>query len=158
MGIRDRLAEQGKKITQSGAFVRLVGNDKVMRVATGVMDARSRMRAASERLTEAWNILLNGHALPNIDPALEGEADVIGTAPRPQTNGHAATNGAGARGERHAISAAPAQRSVARRAAAAARRVAVTAAEQKLAQRRWPRARRSRASAAGTSSRSATSS
>src|SRR5215470_2228879 len=89
MGIKERLAEQGKKITSSGAFVRLVGNDKVMRVATGVMDARSRVRAASERLNEAWSILLNGHELPTIDPALEGEADVTGK----KTNGHA-TNGA----------------------------------------------------------------
>ncbi len=130
MGIRDRLAEQGKKITQTGTFVRLVGNDKVMRVATGVMDARSRMRAASERLNEAWTILLNGHELPNIDPALEGEADVTG-APPPKTNGSANGSTYGANG--HAISAAPAHTPSSRAAGGGGATVEVTAAEKSLA-------------------------
>ena len=78
MGIKDRLVEQGKKITTSGTFVRLVSNDRVMRVATGIMDARGRLREAGEHASQAWSILLNGHALPTIDPALEGEPDVTG--------------------------------------------------------------------------------
>ena len=131
MGIRDRLAEQGKKITRSGAFVRLVGNDKVMRVATGVMDARSRMRAASERMSEAWTILLNGHELPNIDPALEGEADVTG-APSAKRNGHA-TNGASHGANGHAISATPAHAPPSRATGGGGATVEVTAAEQSLA-------------------------
>ena len=66
MSMKDRLVEQGKKLASSGPVVRLVSNDGVMRVATGVMDARTRLRAAAEHASEAWNILLNGHALPNI--------------------------------------------------------------------------------------------
>lgn len=78
MGIKDRIVEQGKKLTTSGPFVRLVSNDGVMRVATGVMDARNRFNAAADHASQAWSILLNGHALPTIDPALEGEPDVTG--------------------------------------------------------------------------------
>ena len=78
MSIKDRLVEQGKKLTSSGPFVRLVSNDGVMRVATGLMDARGRLREAADHAAQAWDILLNGHALPTIDPALEGEPDVTG--------------------------------------------------------------------------------
>src|SRR5512140_1895705 len=43
MGLRDRLVARGKRLTSSGAVLRLVSNDTVMRVATGVMDARTRL-------------------------------------------------------------------------------------------------------------------
>src|SRR5262249_14426521 len=78
-----------KKIATSAPVVRLLGNDKVMRVATGVMDARTRVRAAADLAAEAWSVLLNGHTLPTIDPALEGGAAVR----EARTNG-AARNGA----------------------------------------------------------------
>ncbi|HVY47241.1 MAG TPA: aminotransferase class I/II-fold pyridoxal phosphate-dependent enzyme, partial [Minicystis sp.] len=134
MGIRERLAEQGKKITTSGAFVRLVGNDKVMRVATGVMDARSRVREASDRMAEAWSILLNGHALPTIDPALEGEPDVAGkpSVEKAKSNGHASN---GANGHAHANGAAHAAATTrpAAGAAGGGATVEVTAAEASLA-------------------------
>jgi 8-amino-7-oxononanoate synthase len=98
MGMKERLVAGGKRIATSGAFVRLVGNDKVMRVATGVMDARGRLSAAGERAREAWEILVSGHAMPNIDPALDGEADALGSkkpaAAPAKTNGAAHTNGA----------------------------------------------------------------
>jgi 8-amino-7-oxononanoate synthase len=67
MSMKDRLVEQGKKLTTSTAFVRLVSNDKVMQLATGVMDARSRFQAVAEHAAEAWSIVLHGHALPTID-------------------------------------------------------------------------------------------
>src|SRR5438552_1513504 len=108
MGIKERLTEQGKKITSSGAFVRLVGNDKVMRVATGVMDARSRFKAAGERL---------------------GEADVTGRPAAKATgnaNGHA-SNGAAP------VSAAPAATAPAKGATGGGAVVEVTAAEKSLA-------------------------
>jgi 8-amino-7-oxononanoate synthase len=78
MGIKDRIVEQGKKLTSSGPFVRLISNDGVMRVATGVMDAKNRFSAVADHASQAWSVLLNGHALPTIDPALEGEPDVTG--------------------------------------------------------------------------------
>ena len=75
--MRERF-EQGRKLASSSAFVRLVSNDRVMHVANGIMDARNRLNAAREHAAEAWNVLVNGHALPTIDPALEGEAEVTG--------------------------------------------------------------------------------
>jgi 8-amino-7-oxononanoate synthase len=121
MTIRDRLVEQGKKIASSGVVMRLVSNDTVMRVATSVMDARTRIGAARGPLAEAVSILVNGHALPTIDPALEGEADATG---KPRANGAAApapVNGA-------ARPAAPAQAN-----GAGLETVALTSAEEKLA-------------------------
>ena len=92
MSMKDRLVEQGKKLASSGPVVRLISNDGVMRVATGVMDARTRFQAAAEHASEAWNILLNGHAMPNIDPALEGETEAKGDrAPKVKANGAATT-------------------------------------------------------------------
>src|SRR3954469_3581522 len=92
MSMKDRLVEQGKKLAQSGVVVRLVSNDGVMRVATGVMDARVRLRAAADHASEAWSVLINGHALPNIDPALEGDTEAKGDRPAPKrTNGAATT-------------------------------------------------------------------
>ncbi|WP_272459835.1 aminotransferase class I/II-fold pyridoxal phosphate-dependent enzyme [Polyangium jinanense] len=113
MSVIDRL---GKKLSSSSAVMRLISNDRVMQVATGLMDARGRLEAAAERASEAWSILLNGHALPTIDPALDGGDDVVGAAgksPAPAakpaeakengaaTNGaaaHATTNGAATNG------------------------------------------------------------
>ncbi|MDI1481156.1 aminotransferase class I/II-fold pyridoxal phosphate-dependent enzyme [Polyangium sp. y55x31] len=112
MSVIDRL---GKKLSSSSAVMRLISNDRVMQVATGLMDARGRLEAAKERASEAWSILLNGHALPTIDPALEGGDDVVGAAKKspapaekpaePKANGatngaaaHAKTNGAATNG------------------------------------------------------------
>ena len=69
--------EQGKKIASSDRVVRLLSNDRVMQLATGLMDARTRLEAASEKATEALDILLHGHALPTIDPALDGNDEVV---------------------------------------------------------------------------------
>ncbi|MEO7331361.1 MAG: pyridoxal phosphate-dependent aminotransferase family protein, partial [Minicystis sp.] len=91
MSMKDRLVEQGKKLTSSTAFVRLVSNDKVMQLATGVMDARSRFEAVAEHAAEAWSIVLHGHALPTIDPALEGETEAMGNGAR--NGGAHGTNG-----------------------------------------------------------------
>ncbi len=93
MSLRDRLVERGKQIASSGVVLRLISNDRVMAVATGVMDAKNRFSAARGPASEALTILLKGHALPTIDPALEGEPDATGApAARRESNG-AAVNG-----------------------------------------------------------------
>ncbi|XXX81039.1 aminotransferase class I/II-fold pyridoxal phosphate-dependent enzyme [Sorangium sp. So ce134] len=96
MSMKDRLVDQAKKLASSGTVVRVVSNDRVMRLATGVMDAKNRLRAARERAAEAWDILLNGHALPNIDPALDDEAGVHGAAPARAASPRPAAHAAGA--------------------------------------------------------------
>jgi 8-amino-7-oxononanoate synthase len=104
MSMKDRLVDQAKKLASSSMVVRVVSNDGVMRLATGVMDAKNRLRAAGERAAEAWDILLNGHALPTLDPSLEG-GDTVQPAPSRAENGRsgAAMNG-------HAQSAAGSKR------------------------------------------------
>jgi hypothetical protein len=73
--------------------MRIVSDDRVMRAAEGLMDARSRVR-------DAWKVLTNGYELPNVDPALDenvgGRINARGasdeTRAPARTNGHA-TNG-----------------------------------------------------------------
>ncbi|WP_437768265.1 aminotransferase class I/II-fold pyridoxal phosphate-dependent enzyme [Sorangium sp. So ce764] len=112
--MKDRLVDQAKKLTSSGVVVRVVSNDRVMRLATGVMDAKNRLRAARERAAEAWDILLNGHALPNIDPALDDEAGVHVATPSRAAARQPAAGGAGGAGlsvvEETASSDAPRER------------------------------------------------
>ena len=64
MGLKQRLAERGRKVLLNPAVMRVVSDDRVMKAAEGVLDARSRVKAA-------WRALTNGHELPNIDPALD---------------------------------------------------------------------------------------
>ena len=88
MGIRDTIIHRSKQALMSPAVMRIVSDDRVMKAAQGVMDARTRVRAA-------WNVLLNGHELPNIDPALDEHVGKNGSAvaepgARLKTNGSAA--------------------------------------------------------------------
>src|SRR5688572_29766584 len=100
MALKDIIVERGKRALQGPAVMRWVTDDRVMKAAEGVMDARSRVRAA-------WRALVNGHELPNIDPALDehpsdaehtngasngkangnGSAELRGAAPKRKTNG-----------------------------------------------------------------------
>ncbi len=80
------VVNRGRKLLDHPALMRVASDDRVMKVAEGVMEAPSRMRAAV-------GILVNGHGIPNVDPALDRypsdhEASALAGAPKP-------TNGAG---------------------------------------------------------------
>src|SRR5688500_8026539 len=75
MSVKDQIVIQGKRMLLSPSVMRWVSDDRVMKAAEGVMDARSRFKAA-------WRVLLNGHDLPHVDPALDDHI-----APT-ETNGH----------------------------------------------------------------------
>ncbi|MCC6215249.1 MAG: pyridoxal phosphate-dependent aminotransferase family protein [Polyangiaceae bacterium] len=90
MTIRQRVAHQGKKVLSRPALLRLMTDDRVMRAAEGVMGARVRVKAA-------WKLLVNGHELPNVDPALDDwHEDVPASASRARNGAPSAraTNGA----------------------------------------------------------------
>ena len=93
MGLKDRVVERGRRILLSPSVLRWATDDRVMRVAEGVLDARLRFGTA-------WKILLNGHGLPNVDPALNQNMgqDECGPSPSPARpgNGAAPRNGAAA--------------------------------------------------------------
>lgn len=74
MSLKNTVVERGKKLLLRPEVMRFVSDDRVMKAAEGVLDARSRMRAA-------WKVLVNGHDLPAIDPALEEDR------PAPRANG-----------------------------------------------------------------------
>ncbi len=89
MRLKDKIVERGRRTIQHPAVMRWVTDDRVMRATEGILDARIRVRAA-------WNILLNGHGLPNIDPALDEHVERPERAkPRSGSNGSAG-NGASA--------------------------------------------------------------
>jgi 8-amino-7-oxononanoate synthase len=99
MGLAKSLVKRSKKIILSPQVMRWVSDDRVMKAAEGLMDARSRVKVA-------WKILRDGHELPSVDPALD---DSIGT-PAPNGNGNgrvrggtpvngAKTNGVAVRGD-----------------------------------------------------------
>ena len=58
-----------------------------MRAAEGLLDARSRVQ-------EAWKVLTNGHALPNIDPALDENIPETAPTPTKVSESKPRTNGA----------------------------------------------------------------
>jgi len=64
MTLVDRLTVEGKKLLNNPRLLRLATNDRVMRAAEGVLDAKNRLRAA-------FQILIEGQGLPTIDPALD---------------------------------------------------------------------------------------
>ncbi len=91
MGIRRTILNKGKDVVMNPRVMRVVSNDRVMKAAEGLMDARSRIRAA-------WTIIKQGHELPAIDPALDdsiGEQE--GSPVRARSNGRG-TNGVGTNG------------------------------------------------------------
>ncbi len=90
MGLKSRIVDRGKQLAQSPKVMRWVSDDRVMRAAEGVMDARTRVKLA-------WHLLKNGASLPAVDPALD---DSLGETVGPERvakngrskNGHS-TNG-----------------------------------------------------------------
>ncbi|MDQ2646176.1 MAG: aminotransferase class I/II-fold pyridoxal phosphate-dependent enzyme [Myxococcota bacterium] len=88
MRLTQRLVDKSKERLLTPAVLRWVTDDRVMKATEGLMDARLRVKAA-------WDLLLNGHALPNVDPALD---ESIGTRPvngkkNGSVNGVNGTNG-----------------------------------------------------------------
>lgn len=99
MGFKDKLVDSGRKVLLNPSVMRVVSDDRLMKAAEGVLDARSRVKAA-------WRALVNGHELPNIDPALDVlPSERAAQAPtkvngngvhKVNGNGHAHTNGGSA--------------------------------------------------------------
>lgn len=92
--LKDVLSSQGKRLVSHPSLLRLMTDDRVMRAFNGVLDGQQRLKDASDKLGEAWHLLINGRALPTIDPALDEaiptvSADRRAPAPKPAVNGHA---------------------------------------------------------------------
>lgn len=91
MGLKSRIVDRGKQLVQSPTVMRWVSDDRVMKAAEGVLDARARVKLA-------WHMLKNGHQLPPVDPALD---DSLGETIDGETRGHVRNgerNGASAHG------------------------------------------------------------
>ena len=64
MSLKEMFVERGRRVLSRPEILRWATDDRVMRAAQGVMDARGRVKAA-------WQVLINGHDLPAVDPALD---------------------------------------------------------------------------------------
>jgi 8-amino-7-oxononanoate synthase len=64
MTLKERITDQGRKVLNNPLILKWTTDDRVKRAAEGVLDIRGRAQ-------QAWNILINGHGLPAIDPALD---------------------------------------------------------------------------------------
>jgi len=64
MDWKSKILEKGTQLLENPEIMRWVTDDRVMRVAEGLMDAPERIRAAVK-------ILKDGYQLPNVDPALD---------------------------------------------------------------------------------------
>jgi 8-amino-7-oxononanoate synthase len=85
MGTVKDFLDRGKKLSRSPAVLRWMANDRVMRLASGVMEARQRFGDAADLAREAWRVLVNGHELPSIDPAMRADDEL--RTPSKRTNG-----------------------------------------------------------------------
>lgn len=68
-----------ERLASSPAVVRFISNDRVMRIATGVMEARERFDEAATYWREGMRVLVNGHEMPNIDPSLTTDDELGAT-------------------------------------------------------------------------------
>lgn len=87
MGLKDLLTDRSRRVLAHPSVMRVVSDDRVMRAAEGLLDARTRMKAA-------WSALTRGTELPHVDPALDDYGDALDVGPGgtgPSVNGH--TNG-----------------------------------------------------------------
>lgn len=64
MDWKKKIVEQGSKVLENPEIMRWLTDDRVMKVAEGLMDAPERLKAAAK-------ILREGYQLPNVDPALD---------------------------------------------------------------------------------------
>jgi 8-amino-7-oxononanoate synthase len=76
MDWKKRILEQGSKVLENPEIMRWLTDDRVMKIAEGLMDAPERVKAAAL-------ILKNGYELPNVDPALDEDTK----EPRKAKNG-----------------------------------------------------------------------
>ncbi|HEX7672377.1 MAG TPA: hypothetical protein VF395_22440, partial [Polyangiaceae bacterium] len=95
MRLTKKISDRSKKMVMNPTVMRWISDDRVMKAAEGVMDARTRMRAA-------WKVLLSGHDLPTVDLSLDdslGESEYVRpvNGKKNGANGHG-TNGHGTNG------------------------------------------------------------
>ena len=77
MTLKDVLASQGKRLVSSPPLLRLMTDDRVMRTFNGLMDGPRRVKDASEKLKEAWFLLVNGHGMPATEPSLDEQIPTV---------------------------------------------------------------------------------
>jgi len=70
------IVDRGKKLASSPAVMKLLASDRVMKVASGVLEARERFGEAAVLWREGIKVLTNGHEMPNLDPSLASDDEL----------------------------------------------------------------------------------
>ena len=100
MGWKSIVSKGKKRVMAAGPVVRLMSDDRVMRVADAVFDAPVRLRGAAEKAAEAWQVLVHGYGLPEMDPSMTpdhviatkaGKAMAAATEPKAKSSEPAAS-------------------------------------------------------------------
>lgn len=87
MSLKSIVSNGGKRVMESGPILRWMSDDRVMRVADAVLDAPGRMRAAAGKAAEAWQVLVHGYDLPEMDPSMmPDDAMVTHAPPKPRAS------------------------------------------------------------------------
>lgn len=93
MTLRERIVERGRQVLTYPLVLRWSTDDRVKQAAETVFDMRNRAQ-------QAWRILVNGHGLPAVDPALDesiGQSEEEFTRARSASSPVKKTNGQSAR-------------------------------------------------------------
>ncbi len=101
MSFKDVFVSQGKRLASHPSLLRLMTDDRVMRAFNGALDGQQRVKDAADKLGEAWHLLINGRALPTIDPALDDQIPTV------EASRAGATSAAPVNGKPSAASAPP---------------------------------------------------
>src|SRR5689334_13660450 len=80
MGLTKKITNRGKKMVMTPTVMRWISDDRVMKAAEGMLGARTRVRAA-------WKVLVDGHSLPAVDPALDDSIGETPARPNGKANG-----------------------------------------------------------------------
>ena len=82
MSLKSVVMNRGKRVMESGPVLRWMSDDRMMRVADAVLDAPGRVRAAAGKAAEAWQVLVHGYDLPEMDPSMMPDDAMVTHAPR----------------------------------------------------------------------------
>ncbi len=83
MSLKSIVFNSGKRVMETGPVLRWMSDDRVMRVADAVLDAPGRVRAAAGKAAEAWQVLVHGYDLPEMDPSMMPDDAMVTHAVKP---------------------------------------------------------------------------
>lgn len=82
MSIKSFVKNTGKRLMETNTVARIMSDDRIMRFGDAVLDAPARLRAAGDKASEAWQVLIHGYDLPEMDPSMMPDEAMISHTPK----------------------------------------------------------------------------